>query len=224
MNGAASGAWLDASTWHLRITDHGRLISHPHNHDQPPPQLDPAELRLYEPSRRDSAARCLWHGDRLRHQPCVRRHHHHRHHHHHHHQTRPGRLTALTASVSQTAYRTLKQPPLHPPGYVFGPVWTALYATMGYTAYRAYTTGMASTHPHAVALAKVGSITSHRPSKERHLTVPLAARGHALHHPAWVESPVDTPLLWLGPAHRRQPRYPGPGRYRGLPRQRLGSG
>jgi len=28
---------------------------------------------------------------------------------------------------------------------------------MGYTAYRAYTTGMASTHPHAVALAKHGA-------------------------------------------------------------------
>lgn len=60
-----------------------------------------------------------------------------------------------TASVSQTAYRTLKQPPLHPPGYVFGPVWTALYATMGYTAYRAYTTGISSLNPQTVALAKV---------------------------------------------------------------------
>jgi benzodiazapine receptor len=62
------------------------------------------------------------------------------------------------ASVSQTAYRTLKQPPLHPPGYVFGPVWTALYATMGYTAYRAYTTGANSMNPNTVALAKVCNV------------------------------------------------------------------
>lgn len=64
-------------------------------------------------------------------------------------------LILKIASVSQTAYRTLKQPPLHPPGYVFGPVWTALYATMGYTAYRAYTTGTSSMNPNTVALAEV---------------------------------------------------------------------
>lgn len=64
---------------------------------------------------------------------------------------------AISPSVSQTAYRTLKQPPLHPPGYVFGPVWTALYATMGYTAYRAYTTGTSSLNPNTVALAKHGA-------------------------------------------------------------------
>ncbi|KAG9188246.1 translocator protein [Alternaria panax] len=64
---------------------------------------------------------------------------------------------AISPSVSQTAYRTLKQPPLHPPGYVFGPVWTALYATMGYTAYRAYTIGATSANPNTVALAKHGA-------------------------------------------------------------------
>lgn len=64
---------------------------------------------------------------------------------------------AISPSVSQTAYRTLKQPPLHPPGYVFGPVWTALYATMGYTAYRAYTTGASSINPQTAALAKHGA-------------------------------------------------------------------
>jgi benzodiazapine receptor len=61
------------------------------------------------------------------------------------------------ASDTQRQYRTLKQPPLHPPGYVFGPVWTALYATMGYTAYRAWTTGATSFNPETVALAKQGA-------------------------------------------------------------------
>ncbi|CAK7232452.1 hypothetical protein SBRCBS47491_008275 [Sporothrix bragantina] len=31
----------------------------------------------------------------------------------------------------------MKQPPLRPPHYVFGPVWTVLYGLMGYSAYRA---------------------------------------------------------------------------------------
>ncbi|KAL7771351.1 hypothetical protein CFE70_001294 [Pyrenophora teres f. teres 0-1] len=60
-------------------------------------------------------------------------------------------------SVSQVQYKALKQPPLHPPGYVFGPVWTALYATMGYTAYRAYTTGTSSANPSTVSLALHGA-------------------------------------------------------------------
>ena len=38
----------------------------------------------------------------------------------------------------------LRQPPLRPPPYVFGPVWTALYGSMGYAAYRAWMTGMNS--------------------------------------------------------------------------------
>ncbi|KAF2118319.1 TspO/MBR-related protein [Lophiotrema nucula] len=58
---------------------------------------------------------------------------------------------------TQATYRTLKQPPLNPPAWVFGPVWTALYATMGYTAYRAYTTGISSFNPETVALTKQGA-------------------------------------------------------------------
>jgi benzodiazapine receptor len=61
------------------------------------------------------------------------------------------------ASDTQRQYRTLKQPPFHPPGFVFGPVWTAIYATMGYTAYRAWTTGAPSINPETVALAKQGA-------------------------------------------------------------------
>lgn len=30
-----------------------------------------------------------------------------------------------------------KQPPLRPPPWIFGPVWTVLYGMMGYSAYRA---------------------------------------------------------------------------------------
>lgn len=56
---------------------------------------------------------------------------------------------------TKQTYRALKQPPLNPPAWVFGPVWTALYATMGYTAYRAWTTGTASFDLEKIQLAKV---------------------------------------------------------------------
>ncbi|KAL5467822.1 hypothetical protein PMIN07_003404 [Paraphaeosphaeria minitans] len=57
---------------------------------------------------------------------------------------------------TQKLYLALKQPPFNPPGYVFGPVWTALYATMGYVAHRAWTAGATSTNPATVSLAKQG--------------------------------------------------------------------
>lgn len=36
---------------------------------------------------------------------------------------------------------SLAQPPLSPPTWVFGPVWTLLYGLMGYAAHRAWTIG-----------------------------------------------------------------------------------
>ncbi|KAI0539646.1 TspO/MBR family-domain-containing protein [Xylaria digitata] len=38
---------------------------------------------------------------------------------------------------TKETYSALKQPPLRPPPYVFGPAWTALYGLMGYAAHRA---------------------------------------------------------------------------------------
>ena len=49
----------------------------------------------------------------------------------------------------------LKQPPYRPPPQVFGPVWTSLYGLMGYSAYRAWNTGMSSLNPNTVELTKV---------------------------------------------------------------------
>lgn len=65
-------------------------------------------------------------------------------------------LTYPTATETQNTYRALKQPPLNPPAWLFGPVWTSIYATMGYVAHRAWTTGTTSVNPATVSLAKQG--------------------------------------------------------------------
>lgn len=64
---------------------------------------------------------------------------------------------AVSPKKTQDKYLALKQPPYHPSAKVFGPVWTALYGLMGYSAYRAWTVGTASLNPQTVALAKQGA-------------------------------------------------------------------
>lgn len=49
---------------------------------------------------------------------------------------------SLRPKKTQVNYLALKQPPLYPPPYIFGPTWTILYGLMGYAANRAYRTGM----------------------------------------------------------------------------------
>jgi len=58
---------------------------------------------------------------------------------------------------AQSTYMALKQPPLRPPPWVFGPTWTALYGLMGYSAYRAWTAGMSSLNPETRELTKQGA-------------------------------------------------------------------
>ncbi|KAF7547949.1 hypothetical protein G7046_g8845 [Stylonectria norvegica] len=45
-------------------------------------------------------------------------------------------------SSTKKKYAAIKQPPGHPPAWVFGPAWTTLYALMGYAAYRATFNGL----------------------------------------------------------------------------------
>lgn len=49
---------------------------------------------------------------------------------------------------------SLRQPPLRPPPWVFGPVWTVLYGLMGYAAHRAVSIGLASSSSSTVAVTK----------------------------------------------------------------------
>ncbi|KAK4634258.1 Translocator [Fulvia fulva] len=58
---------------------------------------------------------------------------------------------------TQKTYLALRQPPLRPPPWVFGPAWTTLYGLMGYSAYRAWSTASSSIDPSKVALAKHGA-------------------------------------------------------------------
>lgn len=48
---------------------------------------------------------------------------------------------ATLFSGGMGTYRSLNQPPLSPPGWVFPIVWTILYLLMGYSSYRVYTAG-----------------------------------------------------------------------------------
>ncbi|KAK3943644.1 putative translocator protein [Diplogelasinospora grovesii] len=59
---------------------------------------------------------------------------------------------------TQRQYLAWKQPPLRPPPYVFGPVWTALYGMMGYAAYRAVHLGTSPLNsPSTIAAARTGA-------------------------------------------------------------------
>jgi len=49
-----------------------------------------------------------------------------------------GGLSALLSGGMDT-YKTLNQPPLSPPGWIFPVVWSVLYLLMGYASYRVYT-------------------------------------------------------------------------------------
>ncbi|KAI3556206.1 TspO/MBR family protein [Colletotrichum abscissum] len=46
---------------------------------------------------------------------------------------------------TKKTYAAIKNPPGRPPAWVFGPAWTLLYGLMGYSAYRAFHTGLSPT-------------------------------------------------------------------------------
>lgn len=54
-------------------------------------------------------------------------------------------------------YKAMKHPPLRPPPWVFAPVWTILFASMGYASHSAWKNGMASLNPRIVENTRRGA-------------------------------------------------------------------
>lgn len=62
---------------------------------------------------------------------------------------------STSPSGTKKKYMSLKQPPLRPPPWVFGPVWTVLYGVMGYAAHRAVFNGLSPfSSPDTIRLTK----------------------------------------------------------------------
>ena len=126
---------------------------------------------------------------------------------------------ANLARETQKTYLALKQPPLRPPPYLFGPVWTLLYGLMGYSAHRAWTAGQLANSPVIYGLAKVLLETAlpliwdiaHSPT----------ARGHAIYHPARIKSHMDAAIFRAEETHRGFGGYSGIDWYHGLPHLRM---
>lgn len=55
-----------------------------------------------------------------------------------------GGISSLLTSDAMVQYRTMRQPPLSPPGWLFPVVWTILYAVMGISCYLVLTDDTAS--------------------------------------------------------------------------------
>lgn len=53
-----------------------------------------------------------------------------------------GTAIGYSATTTQSTYMSLKKPSVYPPPWLFGPVWTILYGTMGYAAYRIANIGL----------------------------------------------------------------------------------
>ncbi|KAH8884504.1 TspO/MBR-related protein [Thozetella sp. PMI_491] len=65
---------------------------------------------------------------------------------------------ATRPKETQKMYMAMKQPPLRPPPYIFGPVWTLLYGLMGYASYRAVHYGTSPFSPvETIRLARQGA-------------------------------------------------------------------
>ncbi|OAA49285.1 translocator protein [Metarhizium rileyi] len=61
---------------------------------------------------------------------------------------------STSRTKTQKTYLALKQPPLRPPPWLFGPAWTFLYGLMGYASHRIATIGLSSVSPATVETAQ----------------------------------------------------------------------
>ena len=63
----------------------------------------------------------------------------------------------ITKNNIKSWYEGLKHPSFRPPNYLFGPVWTALYSSMGYASYVVYKQGGGFNGPARIPLMLYGS-------------------------------------------------------------------
>jgi len=106
---------------------------------------------------------------------------------------------------SQGQYESLKRPPGHPAGWLFGPIWTTIYAMMGYASYRVFSAGMSSAVPTARQAASVMVPCPKRSFFSDTLTVASLARCNAIWHLPRPQSHLDASLLQSQPS----PTCPG---------------
>lgn len=83
--------------------------------------------------------------------------------------SQPGKNTPKTTSDApdprrrtfnqevERKYMSIRQPPLRPPPWIFAPVWTILFASMGYASHSAWKNGMASLNPRIVEDTRRGA-------------------------------------------------------------------
>lgn len=65
--------------------------------------------------------------------------------------------SVLTTRNLKPWFEGLKHPSFRPPNYVFGPVWTALYSSMGYASYVVYKQGGGFKGPAKIPLMLYGA-------------------------------------------------------------------
>jgi tryptophan-rich sensory protein len=92
----------------------------------------------------------------------------------------------FTASAIPTWYTTLAKPALNPPSWVFGPVWTTLYALMGIAAFLVWQKGW-----HHQGVRKALTVFG----LQLILNTLWSIIFFSLHSPLWAL--VDITLMWL---------------------------
>lgn len=110
----------------------------------------------------------------------------------------------LTAGGDSAWYRILEKPGWNPPGWVFGPVWTTLYAAMGVAAWRVWRQGGWGRHPVALTAFVVQLLLNFAWSfiffgaqQVGWALVEIVGLWAAIVATIWLFRGVDRPAAWL---------------------------
>jgi tryptophan-rich sensory protein len=110
----------------------------------------------------------------------------------------------LTAGGDSAWYRMLEKPSWNPPSWVFGPVWTTLYAAMGIAAWRVWRQGGWGRHPGALTAFVVQLLLNFAWSfiffgaqQVGWALVEIVCLWAAIVGTIWLFRDVDRPAAWL---------------------------